>query len=96
MIIDPHGMHAKLPAKDLDAVLLVQVIAWIEESHYWHTVDKGHRRVECRWCGARKEDWSEPVAKIDTDKLQLCPQNPVIKGAMGDPTVPYTLTRIKA
>lgn len=102
MLIDTYGLHKDLPPEDVDAALLVQVISWIEESHYWRAVDPDQslaaesRQVKCQWCGRQKDHWAAPLRDIDTDKLQICPGNPVIKGMMGDPTVPYTLSRIKA
>lgn len=80
MMIDSYQTHSHIKPEDLDAVLIVQVITWMEESHYWQpTQPENPRIVKCKWCGAERLDYLAPLSRIPMDKVKLCPGNPLIK-----------------
>lgn len=83
MLIDPHAMHKHIKPEDRDALLVVQVITWIEESHFWRPLDPKHpRKVTCAWCGAIREDYFVPLTGIPMEELKVCPGNPVLKDSV--------------
>jgi len=96
MMIDRWGTHKNIKTEDLDAVLLAQVMTWLEESHFWETKEGSRKEVTCRWCGAYRNDYYCKLTDIPADKICVCPENPVIRGMHGDPSVHYTLSRIKS
>ena len=96
MMIDKHGTHKRLRKDQLTAAFLVQLIAWIEESHNWQTFDKqATATVRCEWCGAERLNYYGKLTDMEVEDLRLCPENPVLKGFCGDPSVHYSLSRIR-